>query len=113
MDAQEFFDQVRDHLLAQGERSVLTCSSGRAACAYRSKTGLKCAVGCLIRDDEYTEEMEYQTVTTLSDAGVLPRRLNGHLLLLESLQWVHDSCDPASWETDLRDVARKHGLEWH
>ena len=44
---QEVFDFVAIHLLTQNEKS-----GDDQVCYYRSPTGLKCAAGCLIADDE-------------------------------------------------------------
>lgn len=49
--AQQVFDQVVAHMIKQGERSIHLGSM----CLYRSPTGLKCAAGCLIADDEYQD----------------------------------------------------------
>lgn len=68
------------------------------ACLYRTPDGGRCAVGALIRDDEYRPEMDqasdgYGTgVTSLSTRGLLPARLVPHVGLLEELQNLHDDC---------------------
>ena len=50
--AQEVFDQVAEHMLTQYELSMLNDT-----CVYRGYSGLKCAAGCLIGDDEYNNEL--------------------------------------------------------
>ena len=52
---QETFDEVANHLIQQGKQSQSDIFHG---CAYRSKDGLACAVGCLIDDKFYTEDIE-------------------------------------------------------
>ena len=55
--AQEVFDQITQHLLKQGKAA----RSATGACRYRTETAegvLKCAAGCLIADDEYSEKWE-------------------------------------------------------
>lgn len=47
---QEVFDQVARHLLTQGAFARIG-SAGR--CVFRTSSGLKCAAGCLISDEEY------------------------------------------------------------
>ena len=117
MDAQEIFDTVRDHLLQQGKKSLLSIAScprppRYQACAYRSPDGLKCAVGCLISDEEYSPYMEKKTVKYLEAVGLMPERLRGEIRLLELLQHIHDFSSPEKWETKLRALADDLRLEW-
>lgn len=53
-EAQEIFNKVATHLLTQGKRSVASDGS----CMYRGPEGTKCAIGCLIEDDEYHPLLE-------------------------------------------------------
>lgn len=88
--AQSLFDQVWDWFVVQGKpRSV---AAGASHCAYRGAGGAKCAVGVLIRDDEYDPDMDdgAPTVTTMAECGLLPSRLVPHLDMLRQLQGVHD-----------------------
>ena len=57
MKKQEVFNKVAAHLLAQGKPAL----KGED-CVYRSKDGLKCAIGCLIPDENYTPEMERKSI---------------------------------------------------
>jgi len=70
----------------------------RGVCVYRGKNGTKCAVGCLITDEEYKREMEGNDVTALNRLGLLPERLIPHLELLSEMQAVHDSFGTSRWE---------------
>jgi len=81
MTEQEIFDAVVRHLKKQGRRAL-----NKDQCVYRGSNGLKCAVGCLISDAEYTPSMEGHTV----DAITLPERLRVHRRLLCHLQEDHD-----------------------
>ena len=61
MNEQETFDNVALHLLKQGKKAVGSydgSSYSETVCKYRSKDGLKCAVGCLIPDEMYDPLME-------------------------------------------------------
>lgn len=49
MNAQEIFDKVVNHLRKQGHRSL--SEDGR--CLYRGSNGDKCAIGCIISDEDY------------------------------------------------------------
>lgn len=88
--AQSLFDEIWDWFVVQGKpRSV---AYGGGSCAYRGANGSKCAVGVLIRDDEYSDRMDdgAPTVGTLADYRLLPSRLVPHLAMLRELQGVHD-----------------------
>lgn len=88
MEAQEIFDTVAKHLATQGRRAV-----GEGRCLYRTEDGAKCAVGCLISDEEYTPDMELRWasgVLSLAERGLLPTRLAPHTGLLSALQGAHD-----------------------
>ena len=47
--AQQVFDQVKTHMMAQYAKSV---GQNSDVCLYRGPDGLKCAAGCLISDEE-------------------------------------------------------------
>lgn len=127
MEAQEIFDTVAKHLIAQGRPA-----SVGDICYYRMPDGAKCALGVLIPNECYTPEMEHNDVHWLIEGGRLlsGERFEGyaclahlkpHLNLVADLQRAHDSwacyayydeLDPdiADLEARLRDVAAKHGL---
>jgi hypothetical protein len=54
----EIFAHVVAHLKSQGKKA----KEGEM-CKYRTSDGLKCAVGCLIDDDRYSQDMEGLVVT--------------------------------------------------
>ena len=56
MKKKEVFKRVAKHLLAQNE----ACVTLSVHCWYRhpSRVELKCAIGCLISDEFYSEEIE-------------------------------------------------------
>ena len=123
LTAQEVFDDVARHLLTQKVQSTRLKDPGlpaelyNIACAYRGTGGLKCAVGCLIRDDEYDEVMDYNaaSVMTLMRLKLLPERLREHRALLSDLQAAHDALDPDDestlWPHELACVAEKFELD--
>lgn len=114
MDAQEIFDTVRDHLLKQMKKSK-TQGPAVTMCLYRSPKGLACAVGCLIPDSIYSEDMEGQDIEDLlaegSWFGDQLDHLRPHVELLMDLQEVHDTNYPSSWKKKLDAVAQKYWLE--
>ena len=105
--AQEVFDQVAAHLLAQGRKSHMPNST--TACAYRGSEGAKCAAGCLIGDDEYRPEFERHTWGELCDDFDGPKQ---HRELVRYLQMVHDRALPSEWRDRLRGCAQSYGLRF-
>jgi hypothetical protein len=121
MTPQEIFDTVARHLFTQGERAgVLVADDVDGdpdfACKYRAPGGRSCAVGVLIPDKAYREDMEGTGIMGVYTAfsGVLPGWMADNLKLLTSLQSVHD--DYHSWKSTatLREAlfiaADFHGL---
>ena len=116
MTAQEIFDTVAHHLIAQGKPAL----SGEGGCSYRAPDGSKCAIGCLITDEEYSEEFEDKDIKeVLCIAGGLRERLGDHETLLFWLQDAHDTrllyyVDGATnfpaWEERMRAIAKRFGL---
>ena len=71
-------------------------------------SGLKCAAGCLIADDEYDPGMENLSWSWLRGDGKVPE---AHSNLISDLQGVHDNTRIYGWASDLDKVALKHGIE--
>lgn len=107
--SQEVFDQVKNHLLKQGAKSVNRVSGYGDLCAYRGRNGLKCAAGCLIGDDEYTESMECNTWRDLAANGIVP---HFHMALIHKLQKIHDEEDLVDWAVALESLAKDFGLKY-
>lgn len=93
-------NMVEQFLLTQGERAV----DGLGMCKYRSPSGLRCAVGCLIPDELYTKNIEgaclnqaygpeYDELVKVLGAAGLTK-----LALLEKLQFIHDELDVRRWK---------------
>ncbi len=104
--AQEVFDQVSTHLLKQRRRSLLISGS---VCAYRGHSGLKCAAGCLISDEEYTLGLERYTWDELAFKKEVPTQ---HLELIRGLQVIHDHYPAIWWERELGILAKEKGLKY-
>jgi len=101
MTNQEIFEKVTMHLLVQKKRSVLYPEDRGlgANCAYRGVFDLKCAVGVLIPDEEYSSEMENIDARTLMEGPLCPpalRECNADLLY--DLQKAHDLA--MNWSDD-------------
>lgn len=108
----EVFDFVKAHLLKQNRRS-----SNGYRCLYRhptSETVNACAVGCLIFDEEYRENMEGAGVGGLSVEILhhMPsfRPNNDVLRLLNDLQGLHDRVAEHQWSDQLDNIAKEHKL---
>jgi hypothetical protein len=106
--AQDVYDFVVRHLLRQGRPSVEHPGTLSSRCLYRSPDGLKCAVGCLLTDEEATPAIEgFRAVE------ILPGRLRAHVDLLCDLQSAHDALNCGRWPdlpARLRYTAIAHNL---
>ena len=101
MTAQEVFDTVWTAMTVQ---RVPAFNSDKGMCMYRYE-GLKCAVGCLMTDEE-AADMGYEGIS----ASNVPPRLYEHLYLLQKLQKAHDDTaivsHRSSWLDSFRESAR-------
>ncbi|MCB0744734.1 MAG: hypothetical protein KDC67_12565 [Ignavibacteriae bacterium] len=106
---QEVFDQVARHLLTQ-----MQVSTDGQTCLYRTKldddTILKCAAGCLIGDDEYTEYFDNGNSSwgRLVNDCLVPT--NNCVELITTLQGLHDEFEPEEWKYKLHNVATEFNL---
>ena len=101
----EVFDEVARHLIAQNEKAVID-----GYCVYHGEGGLKCAAGCLIGEDEISDEFRYKTWAEVVDEGLAPLE---HHELISELQSIHDNSDPETWVEDLRKMAKRRGLDFY
>jgi hypothetical protein len=112
MTNQEVYTTVRRHLLTQMARSEVIGYKGyNKRCMYRGPNGRKCAVGCLIPDARYKEDLEDHTTRSLDvqeAAGLTHEQAIG---LAFDLQTVHDFKDPNEWRERLDSVAKKYNLQ--
>lgn len=92
---QEVFEFVATHLLKQGQKSF----DGGTYCMYRGDNGLKCAIGCLMTDQEYQPTFEHQSWESLALKGLVP--IEHHLLLI-GMQVIHDEFPVARWREKLK-----------
>ena len=109
----EIFEKVKNHLLTQNARSE---SDDGLSCLYRGPNGLKCAVGCLIKD-EYFSEYFFKNFNTakVSDKDVLHvLELSGvsvdNLELLRGLQGIHDYSPVVDWKEKLERIRLRYNL---
>jgi len=102
--AQEVFTQVKNHLLKQNAKSMDGMS-----CLYRSPSGLSCAAGCLMSDDEAKNISNARGWVALVNDGIVPRT---HAQLIRKLQDIHDTYSSKNWEKRLRGVAAQWKLSY-
>lgn len=115
MDRQAVFNQVRDHLLAQGVRSE---DPKTGQCRYRGPDGLKCAIGAIVSDAHYDEQMDLGNLSacsrTVLDAvgdSIACYVEDWEARFLRELQEIHDDDDPATWRYTLDRFAQSWGLQ--
>lgn len=113
---QEIFTKVKTHLLRQKRKSNSWMSG---VCAYRGVNRTKCAVGCLIPDEQYRPDIEGLGITDARfTPGLLQKVLNASGIasedfpLLRELQILHDSKDPNDWPEALKVIAATYDLEY-
>lgn len=101
----DIFYKVKEHLLKQNAKSA-----DGADCMYRDNTtGYKCAVGCLITDENYHEHFEGvdasddEVITAVQRSGY-PDLNDEELKLLRELQIIHDDFDCSTWENKLTEL---------
>ena len=116
METQEIFDRVVQHLRQQGRPALNT----KGSCSmYRADNGLMCAVGCLIKEEFYTEELEFHEASEPTVVEAINNSLGctlseEQLDLLSSLQNLHDDTtrqQPIS-EIGLKEIAKEHNLTY-
>ena len=122
MTMQEIFNIAAPALLAQDARSFRKNALSEddetveVICAYRSTDGLKCAIGHIIPDSIYREEMEGRAVleiyTEYEDfKNIIGSEWDSQLLtFLTRLQEVHDNYEPFLWSMVFRDLAADFNL---
>lgn len=106
MDRQSLFEKAALGLLAQNRRCV---SNG--LCLYRDDNGNKCAIGHLIPDNLYSEDMECGSATSLvKDHEEVANHLgvddDDDILFLDTMQTViHDDLFDSDFKAGLKKAA--------
>jgi hypothetical protein len=114
MTPQEVFDKIVSHLRSQGKPSI----GKHGGCKYRNEQNCKCAVGCLIEDDEYSPKMEGLVIFDLIKMEhdfipeTLKKRLEPHATLLNNLMQVHDFRSVELWEPSFQGIAKEFSLTY-
>lgn len=120
----EIFNKVAVHLLTQREQCILEHS-----CKYRGPRGTKCAVGCVIGDEFYSDSLEGLGISSSQGDGErrdavrlaveksIGRELTrSEMGMLRELQRLHDNSDGVAgslveyWIEDLPRIAGSFGI---
>lgn len=111
MNRQEVFTKIAKHLIKQGKKAQKPNSQ---VCLYRDGER-RCAVGCLIPDRLYSEEMEGHDIlepviaSALRKAGV--QVVGQTATMLGMLQRIHDTYEIAEWPEMLEQTAKRFDLK--
>ena len=94
----DVFEFIKNHLLTQGQRSLM---KNEMTCAYFGAEGKKCAVGALIREDIYHSSIEekpvnHSLVQSAITESVPNWKINTEMLC--ELQSIHDGTSIYDWE---------------
>jgi hypothetical protein len=120
--AQELFNEVVTHLRKQNKQSL----SVNGSCMYRGVDGLKCAIGYLIPDECYHDDMEgaffgelprynHEARSFCPQVQPFPTALlqefkDNEELLLELIH-IHDDHTPLEWEERFEKLAEMLDLQ--
>lgn len=109
---QELFQRAVLGVIKQGR---LNYNAKLGMCEYRAADGLRCSVGHLIEDADYTPEMEGKSVWCHARRGSLPKALAPFHEPLMHLQMIHDRCALAGGVHDFIEkcaaFAERHKIE--
>lgn len=112
------FETVAKHLITQGRKAVQTYTGPHGLglqkssyCAYRGADGCKCAVGCLIADDQYHPGLERIAAQQQKILNTIPDVYSKDGEFLRELQYVHDRYRAEAWPYRLEELAYKYELD--
>ena len=96
------FEFVKQHLITQGQKSESSTS-----CYYKQSNGLRCAIGCLIEDEFYNENLEFKNgddpmVLSAIQKSLPNWKINKGMLI--KLQELHDEIEVEEWEWKLEQL---------
>ena len=102
---EEIYNKVSEHLLSMKNQSV----DEKDDCVYRGPNGSKCAIGCLIKDEFYSKDLETKSIDLHGrikeavEKSIARKLTNNETRMLAALQALHDQ--NMYWITD-------DGLKW-
>lgn len=102
---QEVFDQSARHLLKQNKRAF---DPALQNCVYRTEDGLRCAAGVFLSDEDIAR---FRIALTCGWGSIVQTTgVKAHSDLIQKLQGIHDVCPVDEWLYELRQLARREGL---
>lgn len=115
---QEILDAVIEHA-KKGVRAM--DDDGGGSCFYRmncdANSEIRCFVGSLIRDEDYTPRMEGWGVSDLfcSFLGIMNNSglKSNDTTFLCDLQRIHDIYEPAEWKNKLSELVQDYKLQFN
>ena len=125
----DIFTKVTKHLLTQNAKAEsFNEKTQHTDCCYLTPTGLKCAIGCLIKSDCYDPAIEGCTVSILyQDAPISSKRQEAFRKVFEcsqiptsldaidimiSLQRIHDQANVLDWKHRLQLLAADNNIPY-
>lgn len=105
----EVADQITLHLLLQKDAAIN--SLGHCLLRY---DGLKCAMGCLIADEEYDESMEGYVWPDIVRMWYDREKLvcsKEVCDVIESFRWTHDNIEPRYWHKYIHKIYDEHNID--
>ena len=96
------FEFVKQHLLTQGQKSESITS-----CFYKKSNGLSCAIGCLIENEFYNDDLEFKNGDNPIVIDALTKSLPNWIInknMLLDLQLIHDEYEVEEWECKLQEL---------
>ena len=98
---------IYDHFVVN--KSRFAYSNEHGLCRYRTETGAKCAVGCLIPDEMYDSSMECSNISNLfyfhARSRILKMFNENDIQFLKTCQNWHD--DGAQWSLSSSPSPKK------
>lgn len=119
LTSQKLVNIIVPHLLKQNARSVMKSNS--KVCLYRGLNGRMCAVGAVIKDEHYNEDLEGISISIIFDRSgeklclALKRSgidVDSDYYLLSQLQWIHDNISVNKWNDRLKCFLKSNHLRW-
>ena len=120
----DLFFQIKEHLLAQKHKAQEKGDIDDLieVCVYRSRTGKKCAVGCLITEENYHPDIEFNSVESRHVQNAIiqsfadsderknckDERLRDQTVkFLMDFQDLHDAVDPEKWADAIDELENR------
>lgn len=120
MTGQEMFDEVVTQLVKQGGPSykIDKEENNKRVCLYRGPNNRRCAIGWLIKDEDYKPEFETSSVLHLVENNKVKLSIVDFCFLFD-LQAIHDNeelADKDNWKYKelkerFKNFTRDYGLD--